>query len=102
MMRNAASSGVLYPRSNKNVQSIASKNRNLNLTCERVIFLSWKSLRYALAIRQVPGMIKNTGIVRAGFKRYRIEGFKSGIPPMDAMHMKKNMMLINSRQNPIE
>ena len=47
-------------------------------------------------------MIKNTGIVRAGFSRYRIEGFKSGIPPTEAMLMKKNTMLINIRQNPIE
>ena len=47
-------------------------------------------------------MIKNTGIVKAGFNRYLIDGFKSGIPPTDATLMKKNTMLINIRQKPIE
>ena len=36
-------------------------------------------------------MIKNTGMVNAGFNRYLIEGFKSGIPPTEATLMKKNV-----------
>lgn len=51
---------------------------------------------------QVPGIIKNTGIVNAGFNRYLIDGFKIGIPPTDAMLMKKNPMLTNIKQKPIE
>ena len=51
---------------------------------------------------QVPGIIKNTGMVNIGFSRYLIDGFKRGIPPTVAMLMKKNTMLINVRQNPIE
>ena len=81
---------------------MASSMRNLNLACERVIFLSWKSFRQTLAIRHVAGIIKNTGIVKAGFNRYLIEGLKRGIPPTEAMLMKKNTMLISKRQNPME
>jgi hypothetical protein len=47
-------------------------------------------------------MIKNTGMVNAGFRRYLIEGFKSGIPPTEATLMKKNTILINIKQNPME
>ena len=50
----------------------------------------------------VPGIIKKTGIVKAGFNKYLIDGFKIGIPPTDAMLMKKNAKLTNIRQNPIE
>jgi hypothetical protein len=41
-------------------------------------------------------------MVKAGFNRYLMEGFKSGIPPTEAMHMKKNTMLNKVRQKPIE
>ena len=41
-------------------------------------------------------------MVNAGFKRYLMEGFKSGIPPTEAMLMKKNTTLIKNRQKPIE
>ena len=51
---------------------------------------------------QVPGIIKKTGIVNAGFSKYLIDGFKIGIPPTDAMLIKKNAILINIKQNPIE
>ena len=51
---------------------------------------------------QVPGIIKNTGIVNAGFNKYLIDGFRIGIPPTDAMLMKKNAILTKIRQNPIE
>jgi hypothetical protein len=51
---------------------------------------------------QVPGIIKNTGMVNMGFSRYLIEGFKRGIPPTDAMLMKKNTILTKVTQNPIE
>jgi hypothetical protein len=47
-------------------------------------------------------MIKNTGIVNAGFNRYRIDGLNIGSPPTEAMLTKKNMMLTIIRQNPIE
>lgn len=47
-------------------------------------------------------MIKNTGMVNMGFKRYLIDGFKSGIPPTEVMLTKKNTMLISIKQNPIE
>jgi hypothetical protein len=47
-------------------------------------------------------MIKNTGMVKIGFNKYLIEGFKSGIPPTEAMLIKKNTMLINIKQKPIE
>jgi hypothetical protein len=47
-------------------------------------------------------MIKNTGIVKAGFSRYLIDGFKRGMPPTEAMLMKKKIMLTNIRQKPIE
>lgn len=47
-------------------------------------------------------MIKNTGIVKAGFSKYLIEGFKRGIPPTVAMLSPKNTMLIKIKQNPIE
>ena len=51
---------------------------------------------------QVPGIIKKTGIVKAGFNKYLIDGFKRGIPPTEAMLMKKNTMLISVKQKPIE
>ena len=41
-------------------------------------------------------------MVNAGFSRYLIEGFNIGIPPTEAMLMKKNKMLTIIRQNPIE
>lgn len=47
-------------------------------------------------------MIRNTGMVNAGFSRYLMEGLKSGIPPTEAMLIKKNTMLTKSRQKPIE
>ena len=47
-------------------------------------------------------MIKNTGIVKIGFNRYLMDGFKRGIPPTVAMLTKKNTMLINIKQNPME
>ena len=47
-------------------------------------------------------MIRNTGMVNAGFSRYLIEGFNIGIPPTEAMLMKKNKILTSIRQNPIE
>lgn len=47
-------------------------------------------------------MIKNTGIVKTGFNKYRIEGFNSGIPPTDAILMKKNTIPTKIKQNPIE
>ena len=47
-------------------------------------------------------MIKNTGIVKIGFNKYLIDGFKRGIPPTEAMLMKKNTILTNVKQNPIE
>mgnify|MGYP006874858500 CR=1 FL=1 len=50
----------------------------------------------------MPGIIKNTGMVNAGFNRYLIDGLKRGIPPTVAMLTKKNTILINIRQNPIE
>ena len=46
--------------------------------------------------------IKNTGIVKIGFNKYLIEGFKRGIPLTDAMLIKKNTMLTKIKQNPIE
>jgi hypothetical protein len=51
---------------------------------------------------QVPGIIKNTGMVNIGFNKYLMEGFKIGIPPTEAILIKKNPMLINIKQNPIE
>ena len=51
---------------------------------------------------QVPGIIKNTGIVNAGFNRYLIDGFKRGIPPTEAMLIKKNTILTRIKQKPIE
>ena len=81
---------------------MTNKNTNLNLACERVIFSSWKSLKYALAIKQVPGIIKNTGIVNAGFNKYLIDGFKRGIPPTEAMLIKKNTIPTNIKQKPME
>ena len=59
-------------------------------------------MRYELATRQVPGIIKNTGMVKMGFNKYLIDGFRRGIPPTVAMLMKKNTMLINIKQNPKE
>ena len=50
----------------------------------------------------VPGIIKKTGMVNAGFNKYLIDGFKRGIPPTDAMLIKKNAMLTNIKQNPME
>ena len=50
----------------------------------------------------VPGIIRKTGIVKAGFNRYLIEGFKIGIPPTEAMLIKKNAMLTKIKQKPIE
>jgi hypothetical protein len=47
-------------------------------------------------------MIKNTGIVKIGFNKYLIDGFKRGIPPTVAMLTKKNTILIKIKQNPIE
>lgn len=47
-------------------------------------------------------MIKNTGMVNAGFNRYLIDGFKSGIPLTEAMLIMKNTTPINIKQNPIE
>lgn len=47
-------------------------------------------------------MIKNTGIVKAGFNRYLMDGFKRGIPPTEAIEMKKNTMDIKIRQKPME
>ena len=51
---------------------------------------------------QVPGIIKKTGIVKAGFSKYLIDGFKRGIPPTDAMLIKKNATATKIKQNPIE
>lgn len=51
---------------------------------------------------QVPGIIKNTGIVNIGFNKYLIDGFKSGIPPTVAILTKKNTILIKIKQKPIE
>ena len=50
----------------------------------------------------VAGIIKNTGIVNAGFNRYLMDGFKRGIPPTVAMLTKKNAILTKIKQNPIE
>jgi len=41
-------------------------------------------------------------MVKAGFNKYLIEGFKRGIPPTEATLMKKNTILNNIRQKPIE
>ena len=41
-------------------------------------------------------------MVNAGFNKYLIEGFKRGIPPTEAMLIKKNTMLTNVRQKPME
>ena len=41
-------------------------------------------------------------MVNAGFNRYRIDGFKIGIPPTEAILIKKNPMLTKIKQNPIE
>ena len=41
-------------------------------------------------------------MVKTGFNRYLIDGFKSGIPPTVAILIKKNTILINIKQNPIE
>ena len=41
-------------------------------------------------------------MVNAGFSRYLIEGFKRGIPPTEAMLMKKKTTLTNIKQKPIE
>ena len=54
------------------------------------------------ATRQVPGIIKNTGIVNIGFNKYLIDGFRRGIPPIEAMHIMKNTILINIKQKPME
>ena len=51
---------------------------------------------------QVPGIIKNTGIVSAGFNKYLIDGFRRGIPPTEATLMKKNPMLSKVKQKPME
>lgn len=51
---------------------------------------------------QIPGMIRKTGIVKAGLSRYLIDGFKSGIPPTETIEMKKKTIEINTRQKPIE
>ncbi len=51
---------------------------------------------------QVPGIIKNTGMVNAGFNRYLSDGFKIGIPPTEATLIKKNPILTKIKQNPIE
>ena len=50
----------------------------------------------------MPGIIKKTGMVKIGFNKYLIEGFKRGIPPTEATLIKKNTILTNIRQNPIE
>ena len=47
-------------------------------------------------------MIRNTGIVNTGLSKYLIDGFKSGIPPTDAILKKKKAMLTIIRQKPIE
>ena len=47
-------------------------------------------------------MIKKTGIVNAGLSKYLIEGFKIGIPPTEAMLIKKNAILTNIKQKPSE
>lgn len=47
-------------------------------------------------------MIKKTGMVNAGFNKYLIDGFNIGIPPTVAILIKKNTMLTNIKQNPIE
>ena len=41
-------------------------------------------------------------MVNVGFNKYLIDGFKSGIPPTEAMQIKKNAILINIKQKPIE
>lgn len=41
-------------------------------------------------------------MVNAGFNRYLIDGFKIGIPPTEAMLRKKNAILTNTKQKPIE
>ena len=51
---------------------------------------------------QVAGIIRNTGMVKAGFSRYLMDGFKRGIPPTVAMLTKKNAILTKIKQNPIE
>ena len=50
----------------------------------------------------VAGIIKKTGMVKAGFNKYLIDDFKSGIPPTEAMLKKKNAILTIIKQNPIE
>lgn len=51
---------------------------------------------------QVPGIIKNTGIVSAGFNKYLIDGFKIGIPPTLKILTKKNTILTKIKQKPKE
>jgi hypothetical protein len=41
-------------------------------------------------------------MVNAGFSKYLMEGFMRGIPPTDAMLIKKKTMLAKVRQKPIE
>jgi hypothetical protein len=47
-------------------------------------------------------MIRKTGMVNAGFNKYLMDGFKSGIPLTDATLMKKNMMPTRVKQKPME
>ena len=94
--------GVLYSSVRTVIIPINVRIRNLNLTwlLEISPLLYWFNL--CDAISPIPGTTRNTGIVNIGFSEYLKEDFNIGNPPTDAMLMKRNMIPINVRQNPIE
>ena len=101
-MRRIAIIGVLYSSVRTVMMPINIRTRNLNLTWLLVIslFLYWFNL--CDAISPIPGITRNTGIVKIGFSEYLKEDFNIGNPPTDAMLINRKMIPINVRQNPSE